>query len=192
MTAILGSIAVLVAFVSSAVLAVRGFIGMRNGSVNVGHSLKWPVYGVVAGALAAMSILEIGILLDDFSIEYIANNSASTTPTLFKVAAGWAALEGSIVLWGLVLAIFVYTVYRQVAKRQEPDQLGAGALAVLGVITLFFFGLMLGATGAVVHAQGPWQALHGGSPDVGPTEGPGVVPHQSSTRAIPLGRIWSR
>jgi cytochrome c-type biogenesis protein CcmF len=116
---------------------------MRDGSVDVGRSLKWPVFGVAAGALAAMSILEIGILLDDFSIEYIANNSASTTPTLFKVAAGWAALEGSIVLWGLVLAIFVYTVYRQVARRQEADPLGAGALAVLGIITLFFFGLML-------------------------------------------------
>jgi cytochrome c-type biogenesis protein CcmF len=143
MTAILGSIAVVVAFVSAAVLAVRGFIAMRNGAIDVGSALKWPVYGVVGGALAAMSILEIAILLDDFSIEYIANNSATTTPTLFKVAAGWAALEGSIVLWGLVLAIFVYTVYRQVARRPEPDRLGAGALAVLGLITLFFFGLML-------------------------------------------------
>lgn len=143
MTAIIGSFAVLVAFISSAVLAVRGFMGMRNSSVDVGKSLKWPVFGLVAGAVAAMSLLEIGILLDDFSIEYIANNSASTTPTLFKVAAGWAALEGSIVLWGLVLAIFVYTVYRQASRSEEADQLGAGALAVLGVIAFFFFGLML-------------------------------------------------
>jgi cytochrome c-type biogenesis protein CcmF len=30
-----------------------------------------------------------------------------------------------------------------VARREEPDQLGAGALAVLGLITFFFFGLML-------------------------------------------------
>jgi cytochrome c-type biogenesis protein CcmF len=143
MTAIIGSIAVLAAFISAAVLAVRGFLAMRDPSANIRESLKWPVFGVVAGALVAMSVLEIAILMDDFSIEYIANNSASTTPTLFKVAAGWAALEGSIVLWGLVLAIFVYTVYRQVARREEVDQLGAGALAVLGVITFFFFGLML-------------------------------------------------
>ena len=26
-------------------------------------------------------------------------------------------------------------------------------------VSAFFFGLMLGATGAVVHAQGSWQAL---------------------------------
>ncbi len=143
MTAILGSIAVVIAFVSAAALAVRGFIAMRNGAIDVGSALKWPVYGVVGGALAAMSILEIAILRDDFSIEYIANNSATTTPTIFKVATGWAALEGSIVLWGLVLAIFVYTVHRQVSRAEGSDQLGAGALAVLGVITFFFFGLML-------------------------------------------------
>ncbi len=35
--------------------------------------------------------------------------------------------------------------------------------------------------------QGPWQAVHGGSPDVGPAETAGVYPHESSTRAIPLG-----
>ncbi|MCX4240742.1 spondin domain-containing protein [Paraliomyxa miuraensis] len=35
--------------------------------------------------------------------------------------------------------------------------------------------------------QGPWQALHGGSPGLGPPELPGVLPHRHSTRAIPLG-----
>ena len=45
-----------------------------------------------------MVALEVGILTDDFSIEYIANNSATTTPVIFKVASAWAALEGSIVL----------------------------------------------------------------------------------------------
>ncbi|MEM9456614.1 MAG: spondin domain-containing protein [Myxococcota bacterium] len=38
--------------------------------------------------------------------------------------------------------------------------------------------------------QGPFQALHGGSPDLGPAEPPVpsvIRPHQSSTRAIPLG-----
>ncbi len=35
--------------------------------------------------------------------------------------------------------------------------------------------------------QGPMQALHGGSPDMGPSEAPGVYPYNYSTRAIPLG-----
>lgn len=35
--------------------------------------------------------------------------------------------------------------------------------------------------------QGPWQAVHGGSPDIGPGETDGVYPVERSTRAIPLG-----
>jgi hypothetical protein len=35
--------------------------------------------------------------------------------------------------------------------------------------------------------QGPWQAVHGGSPDIGLAEAPGVGPAERSTRAIPLG-----
>ena len=34
----------------------------------------------------------------------------STTPFPFDVATAWAALEGSIILWGLVLAVFTWAV----------------------------------------------------------------------------------
>ncbi len=169
MTAIVGMLAVLVAAGSSVALIVRGLRAMRDPSGPVAP-LKVPVYGIVGGALIAMAALEYGLLTDDFSIEYISNNSATTTPLLFKIASGWAALEGSILLWGLVLAAYVYTVYRQVAKRREGDQLGAGALFVLGIVTLFFFGMMLtvsnpfrvcvepGFTGCFEGSSWPWSA----------------------------------
>ncbi len=143
MTPTIGLLAVVVAVGSALALTVQGFREMRSPRVSRSPILKWSVWGIVGGALVAMSALEIAILRDDFSIEYIANNSATTTPFLFKIATGWAALEGSILLWGLVLAGFVYSVYRQHARRTDADPLGAGALAVLGIITLFFFGLML-------------------------------------------------
>jgi cytochrome c-type biogenesis protein CcmF len=142
MTATVGYLAVLGAAIASLFLIVQGFRGMRNPERARAEKLQWPVYGIVGGAVLAMIALEVGILTDDFSIAYIANNSATTTPFIFKVASAWAALEGSIVLWGLVLAGFVYTVYRGFAKRTEPDRLGAGALAVMGIVTLYFFVLM--------------------------------------------------
>ena len=143
MMATIGLLAVVVALVSSVALTWRGVQWIRHGKGTAGDYLRWPVYGIVGGAIVAMTALEIAIMTDDFSVEYVANNSAEATPTLFKIAAGWAALEGSIVLWGLVLAGFVYTVYLQVARREDADRLGAGALAVLGLITAFFFGLMV-------------------------------------------------
>ncbi len=144
--------------------------------------LRGPALGILLGAAAAMGALEVGILRDNFSIEYIADNSASTTPIVFKLASAWAALEGSIVLWGLVLATYVYLVYRQVARRAPEDRLGAGALLVLGVICLFFFGMMLtvsnpfrvcveaGSIGCISGSNVPWADV------MAPLEGRGPNP----------------
>jgi len=181
MTATVGYLAILVAVIASLALIVQGFRGMRNPDMAGAGKLQWPVYGLVGGATLAMIALEIGILSDDFSIAYIANNSATTTPFIFKVASAWAALEGSIVLWGLVLAAFVYTVYRGFARRTEPDRLGAGALAVMGIVSLYFFLLMAtvsnpftvcvqpGSIGCLEATHWPWAdsltALEGRGPN---------------------------
>ncbi|REK20810.1 MAG: heme lyase CcmF/NrfE family subunit [Actinobacteria bacterium] len=96
---------------------------------------------LLSGAVVAMFALELALLTNDFSISYVANHHASTTPFPFNVASAWGALEGSIVLWGLVLAGFTWMVLTHYEKT--PDRLGAGALAVMGVIAIFFFGLMI-------------------------------------------------
>jgi cytochrome c-type biogenesis protein CcmF len=84
-------------------------------------------------------LLELAILTHDFSISYVANNTSTATPFIFLFAAGWAALEGSIVLWGLLLAVFTYLVWRQLDRT---DGLGVLALAVMGAVAMFWFGLM--------------------------------------------------
>jgi cytochrome c-type biogenesis protein CcmF len=88
-----------------------------------------------------MVAMELALLTDDFSLAYVANNHATTTPFPFDVATAWAALEGSIILWGLVLAVFTWVVVGR--HRASPDRLGAAALAVMGGVAIFFFGLMI-------------------------------------------------
>jgi cytochrome c-type biogenesis protein CcmF len=83
----------------------------------------------------------LALLTDDFSLVYTANHHSRATPFPFDVATAWAALEGSIVLWGLVLAIYTWFVFRR--YRRSPDRLGAAALAVMGGVAIFFFGLMI-------------------------------------------------
>ncbi|NQV05633.1 heme lyase CcmF/NrfE family subunit [bacterium] len=143
MISILGTLGVFIAVVGSAFLGVRGFTALARREDESGRWLKWPVLALLGGSLLAMFSLEAGLLADDFSVSYIANNSATTTPFLYKVASAWAALEGSIVLWGLVLAGFVFFVWRAHSRQQGVDALGAGALGVLGVVSLFFFVVML-------------------------------------------------
>ncbi len=136
MTALLGSATILVALIAAAAIVVQGIRNVGSGRVS---ALKWPVTVFVSAAFATFVILEIAILTHDFSIGYVANNTATTTPLIFLFASGWAALEGSIVLWGVMLGLFTWLVWRKV---DDGDRLGVGALAVMGAVSVFWFGLM--------------------------------------------------
>ena len=138
MLAFLGAAGLVVALIGASLLVWRGIAASRSA---VGPDLIGPARLMLAGSVAAMGAMEIALLTDDFSLAYVANHHASTTPFPFDVATAWAALEGSILLWGLVLAVFTWAVARR--YRRSPDRLGAAALAVIGGVGIFFFGLML-------------------------------------------------
>ena len=98
---------------------------------------------VLGGAVLAVIAMERALITRDFTIQYVADNGSSKTPPLFNVATLWAALEGSLLLWALVLAGFlVAVVYRFRARLTDP--LVGWALLTMLVVTAFFFGLMLG------------------------------------------------
>ena len=138
MLAFLGSAGMVVALVGAILLVIRGISAVRNDTrPNLGGAAQL----LLSGAVVAMGALVLALLTDDFSLVYTANNHARATPFPFDVATAWAALEGSIVLWGLVLAGYTWFVFRR--YRANPDRLGAAALAVMGGVAVFFFGLMI-------------------------------------------------
>ena len=182
MTALLGYLGILLAMASAFVLALLGMRGVYNPERISRRYLDRAVWGLMAGAGLAMFALEIGLVLDDFSVGYIAEHSATTTPFLYKLATGWAALEGSIVLWGLVLGGFTLSVYLRYRRSAEPDPLWIGALGVMGLISLFFFGLMAtvsnpfqvcveaASVGCLETSSLPWASA------MAPVQGPGPNP----------------
>ncbi|MDP8958085.1 MAG: hypothetical protein M3N51_02555, partial [Actinomycetota bacterium] len=158
MIAFFGYGGVLLALASAVLLVSRGVRTARSPG-EPRHRLVAPVRGMLVGAILAMGALELALLIDDFSIQYVAEHHARSTPLLFTIATAWAALEGSIVLWGLVLAGFTAALLRRV---EDGDGLGAGALAVMGLVAIFFFGLMATVANPfgvleVVPADGPGQ-----------------------------------
>jgi cytochrome c-type biogenesis protein CcmF len=87
--------------------------------------------------------MEWALVSHDFSLKYVADNNASGTPVLFSVTGLWAALEGSILLWLLVLG--GYLAYVAVKFRDRAsDPIVAVATIVGLVVALFFFALVLG------------------------------------------------
>lgn len=136
MIAALGTLAILVALGAAVSIVVIGVINAKGGQRS---ALTVPVGVFALSAFATFVLLETAIVTHEFSIAYVANNTATTTPVVFLLAAGWAALEGSIVLWGLMLALFTFLVWRRLS---DTDHLGVVALAVMGAVSVFWFGLM--------------------------------------------------
>lgn len=138
MLAFLGSLGLIASLAGGLLLAGRGLRAARSGP---GPDLVFPSKLLLSGSVVAMGAMQIALLTDDFSLSYVANHHSSTTPFPFDVATAWAALEGSILLWGLVLAVFTWSVLSR--YQRSPDNLGAAALSVMAGVAIFFFGLML-------------------------------------------------
>jgi cytochrome c-type biogenesis protein CcmF len=136
--ATIGLLGLLLATASSAILIVRAWTAANSPDASP-RSIAMPVTMMLSASVIAFLALEAGILSHNFSLQYVAANSSSTTPFVFLLAGAWAALEGSIVLWGVILSVFTYLVARTV---KTGDRLGLTALAVIGVVSLFWFGLM--------------------------------------------------
>ena len=98
-----------------------------------------PVYAwlIVAGAVLAVFAMQRALEMRDYSLAYVQQVGSSTTPGFYNVAAMWSALEGSILLWVLVLAGFTAAVAWRFRSRAD-DVLVAWALVVMFVVCVFF------------------------------------------------------
>ena len=80
-------------------------------------------------------------ITSDFSVLYVASNSNSQMPTIYKVSAVWGAHEGSLLLWVTILASWGMAV--SLASRSLPDAFVARVLSVLAMIAIGFLLFML-------------------------------------------------
>jgi cytochrome c-type biogenesis protein CcmF len=142
MNAALGSAGIILGFVASlggiATLGV-GLSRRRSKLLVAGRTYVWMV---AIGALVAFVFMERALLVHDWSIAFVANNSSRHTPFPFNVATLWSALEGSIILWATVLAGYLVAISIKFRNRASDPLVGWATLTMF-VVTLFFFGLML-------------------------------------------------
>ena len=113
-------------------------------------------YGWIAliGAVLAIVVMEKGLITRDWSLAYVQKVGSYDTPALFNFTAVWSALEGSILLWLLLLAIYTAIIMRRYRNRMA-DPMVAWALVVMFIVTGFFFFLALGPTDAFRAAATP-------------------------------------
>lgn len=159
MTAWLGSFCLALAF-CSALLSVGAWA--RTATTGRARGIgRWSAGTCLAATAGAVAALEYALLTHDFSVGFVAENGSRATPVYYTVTSLWAAHDGSLLLWVLILSGYLAVV----AFRRTGDAvLHAWAVSVLSVVAVFFLGLAL-FTGGVFDTVSPV-----------PSDGPGPTP----------------
>ena len=131
-----GHVALIIALclsVAQAIVPMAGsFAGYRTW-MRLGHSLA---LGQLVFVAISFACLTAAFLQDDFSLQYVANNSNTLLPTQFKISAVWGAHEGSLLLWALILAVWSAAV--ALFSGHLPLVLSSRVLSILGAISVGF------------------------------------------------------
>jgi cytochrome c-type biogenesis protein CcmF len=151
----------LIGAVVGLVTLVAGLVKGRENLLRVGRTYTWLI---LLGAVVATIAMQHALITRDFTLSYVANNDSTSTPLLFRITGMWSALQGSILLWALVLAGYIAAVTIHFRKR-VTDPLVGWAMAVSYLVAAFFFGMM-------ITVSNPFSRVHGATP----TNGPGPDP----------------
>ncbi|MGI5149358.1 heme lyase CcmF/NrfE family subunit [Plantactinospora sp. CA-294935] len=94
--------------------------------------------GLLAAAVAC-GALEWALLRPDFSVRFVADNGGRQVPLYYSVTSLWSALDGSLLLWLLILAGYAGLLARTAPAGDR--RLHHWAMAVVSLVAVFFFAL---------------------------------------------------
>ena len=132
----LGHLALILAFLVASIQGVVPLLGAWR---------RVPSWMAVAVSAARAQFLLMGIsylclthvfVVSDFSFSYVAQNSNTALPLVYKISAVWGAHEGSMLLWATVLAGWGFAV--ATFSTSLPAVFRARVLAVIALVSVGF------------------------------------------------------
>jgi cytochrome c-type biogenesis protein CcmF len=137
----LGQLALILAMLVAALQAVLPLAGAQRGRAAWMAVARPTAYLQLALVALAFAILTHAFLVQDFSLRYVAENSNSLLPPVYRYTAVWGAHEGSLLLWALILALWTGAVAR--FSRRLPDDVIARVLGVMGLVAVGFLAFLI-------------------------------------------------
>jgi len=137
----LGHFALIIALCIALVQSTLPLIGAARGIPAWMAVARPAAQGQFVFLAVAMACLWYAFIVNDFSVEYVANNSNSALPVPYRVAALWGAHEGSLLLWTFILSVWTLAV--TIFSRSLPDEFMARVVGVMGLVSIGFLLFML-------------------------------------------------
>ena len=107
---------------------------LRIASLN--EATRHAARGQFVFVLIAFACLVYAFIQYDFSVRYVAENSNTALPLIYRISAVWGAHEGSLLLWVLMLAGWGAAL--SWFSREVPNDFLAKVLSALGVVSIGF------------------------------------------------------
>ncbi len=144
MTPELGHFALALALALAMAQTFFGLMGGWKRRVRWMDAAHSAVIGQTVFVAAAFVMLSRAFMTNDFSVAYVANNSNSALPALFKFSALWGAHEGSLLLWIFILSLWSVAV--SLFSKSLPETFRARVLGILGLVSVGFLAFTLGTS----------------------------------------------
>ena len=137
----LGQVALILALCMALIQAIVPLAGTALGRWNWVAVARPAARAQLLFLVLAFIFLTYAFITHDFSVAYVAHNSNTALPLVYRISAVWGAHEGSLLLWALILAVWAGAV--TVFNRSIPEVMLARVLAVMGVVSVGFLLFMI-------------------------------------------------
>jgi cytochrome c-type biogenesis protein CcmF len=139
--ATLGQAGLLLALVAAAYAIGACVAGARRGSRPLVQSGLYAAYASSALITLSSAVMWFLILSNDYTVKYVQRHSDATMPWYYKLTAFWGGLDGSIMWWVFLLAIFSSVAI--FVNRERHRELIPYVTAVLFSVVSFFLLLII-------------------------------------------------
>ncbi|KAF1687573.1 c-type cytochrome biogenesis protein CcmF [Pseudoxanthomonas broegbernensis] len=137
----LGQVLLALALLVSLLQSVLPLAGAQRGNAAWMAVARPAAYAQLLLLAGAFAILTWAFVVQDFSVKYVAENSNTLLPAMYRYSAVWGAHEGSLLLWALVLALWTAAVAG--LSRALPAPVVARVLGVMGVVAAGFIAFLI-------------------------------------------------
>lgn len=137
----LGHYALILALCLAAIQSIMPLVGAAKKRLAWMQLARFTTFGQLFFIGFAFFVLAYSFVTNDFSVAYVANNSNSHLPVIYRFCAVWGAHEGSLLLWVFILSIWMSAV--AIFSRSLPIETTARVLSVLSMISFGFLLFLL-------------------------------------------------
>ncbi len=132
----IGNFSLIIALSVALFLATVPLYGAQKNNLQLMQFSRYAVVAQFVFILIAFIALVYSFTADDFSVKYIASNSNSALPMIYKISAVWGAHEGSFLLWLLILSCWTLAV--AYFSKSLPITMTSRVLSVMGMLSIGF------------------------------------------------------